>query len=178
MPFGMTNTHSTFMRVITQVLRPFMGKFLVVYLDDILIYSKNQEQHLDHLHQVCGVLRKEQLYAIPKKCASFTNKVIFLRFVVSSEGVSADPEKVRAIKEWPESQSIKDVRSFHGLATFYRSFFKKFSTIMAPITDCLKSGEFSWSKRATKAFQEIKPKMIEAPVLRLLDFSKVFESGM
>ena len=98
------------------------------------------------------MLRKEQLYANPKKCVFLTNKVIFLGFVVFSKGVSAGPEKIKAIKEWPEPQSIRDVTNFHGLATFYQRFIKGFSTIMALITDCLKSGEFNWLKRATKAF--------------------------
>ena len=124
---------------------------------------------------MCGVLRKEQLFANSKKCVFLTNKVIFLESVVSSEGVSADPEKVRCIEEWPEPRSIRDVRSFHGLATFYRRFIKGFSTIIASITDYLKSDKFSWSKRATKIIQEIKQKMIEVPVLRLPNFSKVFE---
>jgi len=143
MPFGLTNAPSTFMRVMTQALRPFMGKFLIVYFDDILIYSKNQEQYLDHLRQVCGVLRKEQLYANLKKCVFLTNKVIFLGFVVCSKGVSVDPEKIRAIEERPEPQSIRDVRSFHGLAIFYQQLIKGFSMIMALITDCLKSDEFN-----------------------------------
>jgi len=124
---------------------------------------------------VCGVLRKEQLYANPKKFVFLTNKVIFLGFVVSLNGVSADLEKIRAIEKWSEPQSIRDVRSFHEIVTFYRRFIKGFSTIMTPITDCLKSDEFNWSKRASKALQEIKQKMIEALVLRLSDFSKVIE---
>ena len=124
MPFSLSNAPSTFMRMMTQVLRPFIGKFVVIYFDDILIYSKSTKQHLDHLTQVCVVLRKESLYANPKKCTFLTDQVIFLRVVVSSQGVSADPDKIKAIVEWPEPCSIREVRSFHGLATFYRHFFE------------------------------------------------------
>ena len=115
------------------------------------------------------------MYANLKKCSFFTDSVIFLGFVVSSKGVSTDPQKVKAIVDWPEPKNIHEVCSFHRLATFYRRFIRGFSTIMAPIIDCMKQGEFQWSNAAGKAFQEIKKKMTEALVMRLLDFDTVFE---
>ena len=174
-PFTLSNASSTFMRVMTQVLKPFMGKFLVVYFDDILIYLKSREQHLDHLTQVCTTLRKESLYGNLKKCSFFTDKVVFLGFIVSSEGVSADPQKVQAIVDWPEPKNIHEILNFHGFASFYCRFIKEFSTITSPITDCMKQGEFVWTKTATKAFSEVKQTMTVAPVMRLPDFTKPFE---
>ena len=175
MPFGLSNAPSTFMRVMNQVLKPFMGKFLVVYFDDILIYSKSREQHLDHLTQVCITLRKESLYGNLKKCSFFAYKVIFLGFIVSSERVFADPQKVQVIVDRPEPKNIHEIQSFHGLTSFYHRFIKGFSTIMSPITDCMKQGGFIWTKAATKAFNEVKQKMTEAPVMCLPNFTKPFE---
>ena len=122
MPFGLSNAPSTFMHLMSEVLRPYIGHFLVIYFDDILIYSHSQEDHLDHLRQVCTTLRSKNLFANLRKCHFMTNSVTFLRYVVSSQGVAMDPEKVKAILNWPEPTNLHEVRSFHGLATFYRRF--------------------------------------------------------
>ncbi|KAK8923695.1 hypothetical protein KSP39_PZI019139 [Platanthera zijinensis] len=175
MPFGLSNAPSTFMRVMTQVLRPYMGKFLVVYFDDILVYSQTQAAHLDHLRLLFGALRQEKLYVNLKKCAFLSESVHFLGFIISSTGVSVDPEKVKSIRDWPVPKNIHEARSFHGLATFYRRFVQGFSSIMAPFTSCLKKGEFQWTPAATRAFEEIKERLTTAPVLRLPDFSRAFE---
>jgi hypothetical protein len=175
MPFGLSNASSTFMRIMTQVFQPFIGKFLVVYFDDILIYSKTKEDHILHLQQVMRVLRQDKFYVNMKKCSFMTPRVVFLGFVDSSKGVEPDIEKLKAILEWPEPSNLHEARSFHGLAIFYRRFIRHFSTIMTPIKDCMKRGQFSWTGAASKAFKEVKKLMTEAPVLRLPDFSKAFK---
>lgn len=174
MPFGLSNAPSTFMRFMTEVLKSFLGSFVVVYFDDILIYSKSEKEHLVHLRQVMGALRKEKLFINLKKCSFLCKKVVFLGFVISAEGLQADPEKVQAVKEWPIPQSMGEVRSFHGLALFYRRFIRNFSSIMSPITECLKRTAFEWPNSAQKAFEDIKKLMTEAPVLTLPDFEKLF----
>ncbi|WJZ85709.1 hypothetical protein VitviT2T_005229 [Vitis vinifera] len=156
MPFGLTNAPSTFMRIMTQVLKPFIGRFVVVYFDDILIYSRSYEDHEEHLKQVMRTLRAEKFYINLKKCTFMSPSVVFLGFVVSSKGVETDPEKIKAIVDWPVPTNIHEVRSFHGMATFYRRFIRNFSSIMAPITECMKPGLFIWTKAANKAFEEIK----------------------
>jgi len=112
------------MRLMNHVLRAFIGKFVVVYFDDILIYSKNLNEHLDHLCNVLSVLRNEQLYANLKKCTFCMEKIVFLGYVVTAHGIEMDEEKVKAIRDWPIPKSVSEVRSFHGLVSFYRRFVK------------------------------------------------------
>ncbi|KAI4320605.1 hypothetical protein MLD38_034066 [Melastoma candidum] len=176
MPFGLTNAPSTFMRLMNHVLRAYIGKFVVVYFDDILIFSKNEQDHVNHLRSVLEALRHEKLYANLKKCEFFLESVVFLGFVVSSRGVEVDEEKVRAIREWPTPTTISEVRSFLGLAGFYRRFVRDFSTIASPLTDIIKKEVgFRWGTEQEKAFKTLKEKLSSAPLLMLPDFSKPFE---
>ena len=152
MPFGLTNAPNTFMRLMNHVLRAFIGRFVVVYFDDILIYSKDLNQHVAHLKSVLDVLRTEKLYANFKKCTFCTDKLVFLGFVVSADGIQVDEEKVRAIREWPSPTSVSNVRSFHGLASFYRRFVKDFSTLAAPLTEVIKKDVgFRWGEEQERA---------------------------
>ncbi|CAH9055301.1 unnamed protein product [Cuscuta europaea] len=175
MPFRLTNAPSTFMRLMNQVLHPFIGFFVVVYFDDIFIYSKTKEEHLKHLREVLQVLQENQLYVNLKKCMFCINQLLFLGFVIGKNGVHVDDEKVRAIRDWPAPKSVSEVRSFHGLAAFYQRFVRDFSTITAPITDCLKKGKFCWGLELEQSFALIKEKLCTAPVLALPDFDKIFQ---
>jgi hypothetical protein len=141
MPFGLTNAPSTFIRLMNHALRAFLGRFVVVYFDDILVYSKSLDEHIEHLHCVLPVLRKQKLYANLKTCSFCLDKVVFLGYLVSEKGLAVDEEKVKAIKEWPTPKSITEVRSFHGLASFYLRFVKDFSTLAAPLTEVIKKNE-------------------------------------
>ena len=175
MPFGLTRAPSTFMRLMNEVLRPFLGKFVVVYLDDILIYSRELGEHLDHLRQLFEVLRKQRLYGKLEKCSFLLPDVSFLGYITGRTGVKVDPNKVKAIQDWPVPTILTQVRSFHGLASFYRRFIRNFSSIMIPITECTKKVKIEWTIEAQKTFENIKEHMCRAPVLKLPDFTKPFE---
>ncbi|KAL0290052.1 UNVERIFIED_CONTAM: Retrovirus-related Pol polyprotein from transposon gypsy [Sesamum calycinum] len=118
------------------------GKVVVVYFYDILIYSRTLEEHVTHLKQVLEVLRKEKLFENLQKCDFCTNKVVFLSFVVSGERITVDEKKIKAIRDWPTPTTIGEVRSFHGLPSFYKQFVKDFSTIAAPLNELKKNVPF------------------------------------
>ncbi|KAK1596217.1 hypothetical protein QYE76_018556 [Lolium multiflorum] len=149
---------------------------VVVYFDDILIYSKNLEDHVQHVREVLCILRHEKLFANLPKCHFAQNKLVFLGFVVSANGIEVDSSKVEAIHNWPTPTNVGQVRSFHGLAGFYRRFVKDFSTIACPLNELTKKNvPFVWGKAQQNAFDELKKRLTEAPLLALPDFSKTFE---
>lgn len=158
-----------------QALRPFIGRFGVIYFDDILIFSSSIAEHADHLHQVLQVLRVEKLFAAQHKCEFGVSHVLFLGYIVSDKGLSVDHSKIEAVKSWPTPNNVLEVRSFHGLASFYRQFIHYFSSIMAPITNCMREGKLVWTTEAAQAFEIIKAKLTTAPILVLPDFNSIFE---
>ncbi len=176
MPFGLTNAPSTFMRLMNEVLKEFIGKFVIVYLDDILVFSKTREELIIHLNLVLKKLYDEKLLINLKKCFFMKEELIYLGFVISQEGLKMDPEKIKAITDWPSPRNIFEVRSFHGLASFYRKFIRNFSGICAPILDTVKKEKqpFKWTVAVEKGFKLLKEKITEKLVLALPDFRKIF----
>ncbi|GJR60247.1 coiled-coil domain-containing protein SCD2 isoform X1 [Tanacetum coccineum] len=175
MPFGLSNAPSTFMRLMNHVLKPLLGSFIVVYFDDILVYSRTTDEHQSHLSQLFKVLDQERLYGNSEKCEFFSNQVTFLGYLVSAQGIQVDEKKVQAIRDWPVPQSIQQVRSFHGLASFYRRFIKNFSTIVSPMTEVTRFKTFTWTPQAQRDFDEIKQQLSSTSVLALPYFHEVFE---
>lgn len=175
LPFGLCNAPSTFMSMMHTVLRPFLDKFVIVFLDDILVYSKTPAEHLAHLEQVLSVLAANRLYAKPSKCTIASSTVDFLGHTLTPQGVAVDQRKVDAVQKWPEPANVHDVRSFLGLVGFYRRFIKKFSFIAAPLTDLTKASRtWSWSDDHRIAFEHLKQSLISAPVLIVPDMTKPF----
>ena len=175
MPFGLCNAPATFQRAMNQMLREGMDKYVLVFLDDILIYSRTLEEHIQHIRAVLDRLRSEKFFGRLMKCDFFRTEVEYLGFDVGANGIKPSLSKVKAILEWPEPENVTDVRSFLGLCSFYRKFIRWFSELAAPLTDLTKKDRvFVWSDEADKAFNRLKTAMVTAPVLQLPDFNREF----
>jgi hypothetical protein len=176
MSFGLTNAPAYFMYLMNSVFMPELDKFVVVFLDDILIYSADEEEHAKHLHVVLQRLREHKLYAKFSKCEFWLTTVKFLGHTISSDGISVDPSKVQEVMDWKPPTSVHQIRSFLGLAGYYRRFIPDFSKIAKPMTDLLKKGvKFQWTDRCQSAFQQLRQLLTSAPVLAQPDHSKSFD---
>eukprot|EP00055_Hartaetosiga_balthica_P017772 m.122942 g.122942 ORF g.122942 m.122942 type:complete len:966 (+) comp9398_c1_seq1:1052-3949(+) len=177
LPFGLCNAPASFQRLMNDGLREFLDKFVIVYLDDILIYSPSFEEHQEHVRLVLDRLREMELYCKPSKCDFGLTSVEFVGHIVAHNEVRMDPKKLTAVKEWPEPKDIKQLRSFLGFCNFYRRFIKSFASIAEPLTDLLRKNgkEFKWMERQQVSFVKLKEEMTSAPVLCIPDARKPFQ---
>ncbi|GKB43833.1 putative nucleotidyltransferase, ribonuclease H, partial [Tanacetum coccineum] len=168
MPFGLTNAPAVFMDLMNRVFHEYLDKFVIVFIDDILVYSKTREEHEDHLRIVLEILRQKKLYAKFSKCDFWLGQVAFLGHIVSADGISMDPAKVEAITKWPRPTTVTEVRSFLGLAGYYRRFVEGFSLLALPLTKLMRKGEkFVWNEEREKSFEELKRRLVSSPILTL-----------
>jgi hypothetical protein len=176
MSFGLTNAPAYFMNLMNKVFMKFLDKFVVVFIDDILVYSKTEEEHAEHLRLVLGTLHEHQLYAKFSKCEFWLKEVGFLGHVISAGGVSVDPLKITSILERKAPTNPTEVQAFLGLAGYYRKFVEGFSSIARPLTQLLqKDKKFEWTAKCEESFQELKKRLMSAPILTMPDITKSFD---
>lgn len=174
MPFGLCNAPATFQALMNQVFEPFLRKFILVFFDDILVYSPSWEIHKENLKTTLDTLRKHELYAKRSKCSFGQEQIEYLWHIISGNGVSTNPIKIESMVNWPKPSNIKSLRGFLGLTGYYRKFVKGYEMISKPLTRLLKKDTFVWNEEATKAFEALKRAMTTTPVLVLPDFTKTF----
>ncbi|GJV35473.1 putative mitochondrial protein [Tanacetum coccineum] len=174
MPFRLTNAPSIFQALMNDVFKDYLRKFVLVFFDDILIYSKSISEHVEHLATILTTMRQNKLFSKKTKCVFGTSQVEYLGHVIFTQGVATNPSKIVAMKNWPTPMNIKQLRGFFGLTGYYRKFIKSFASLSKPLTQLLKKGAFKWSKEAHNSFKTLKLAMTQAPVLALLDFTKLF----
>eukprot|EP00253_Pinus_taeda_P006262 PITA_06262 len=173
LPFGLTNAPTTFMCLMNAIFHPYLDQFMLIFIDDILIYSRTIEEHQEHLRVVLQTLREHQLYAKFSKCDFFKSEIQYLGHVITKDGIVVDPEKIKAIMEWPVPKDVADVRSFMGLAGYYRRFVEGFSKVAFPITSLQKKGKlFHWTPNCQKSFEQLKHLLTTAPILSIVDPNK------
>ncbi|KAL9263119.1 Retrovirus-related Pol polyprotein from transposon 297-like protein [Drosera capensis] len=171
MPFELTNAPTVFMDLMDRVFKSYLDRLVVVFIDDILIYSRTPQVDENHLRITLETLRTNQLYAKFKKCEFWVREVTFLGHLISGEGVQVDPKKSEAVMEWTRLTNIAEVRSFLGLAGYYQSFVEGFSKIAGSLSNLTrKTTKFEWTERCEKAFQELKTRLTSAHILTLHDF--------
>ncbi|RYC80447.1 hypothetical protein BFJ63_vAg16669 [Fusarium oxysporum f. sp. narcissi] len=176
MPFGLANAPATFQHYIHQALQGLVDTICVVYLDDILVFSKTREDHTIHLKQILDRMKAAELYAKPSKCSFYQDRVEFLGFILTTEGVEMDPERIRTIVEWPEPTTYREIQVFLGFCNFYRRFIYGYSKVTAPLTALLKGsqkgrkpGSVRLDDRERQAFRALIAEFGKAPVLRHFD---------
>ena len=175
MPFGLTNAPATFQRLMDRILRPFINNFVVVYLDDITIYSKTFEQHLEHVQSVFQTLREANLKLNLEKCYFFLNNIKFLGHEIGKDGIKIDQRLTNKVKNFPTPTTLRQLRGFLGLASYYRRFIQGFSKIAKPLNQLLKKNEpFNWTTVHEEAFMSLKQHLITSPVLQYPKFDQPF----
>jgi len=176
MPFDVTNAPGVFMDYMNRVFHPYLDSFVVVFIDDILVYSKTREDHEEHLRIVLHTLRDRQLYAKLSKFEFWLEKVSFLGHVLSQGGIAVDPSKIEVVLEWKSPKSIFEIRSFLSLVGYYRRFIEGFSKLALPLTKLTCKGQaFVWDTQCEHSFQTLKEKLTITPVLVLPNPRKPFE---
>jgi len=175
MSFGLTNAPAYFMYLMNKVFMEFHDKFVVVFIDDILVFSKTELEHAEHLRLVLQKLREHKLYAKRSKCEVWLKEVSFLGHIVSNGGIAVDPSKVKDVLDWKPPTDVSGIRTFLGLAGYYRRFIEGFSKLAKPMTALLeKNAKFVWSEKCQENFEDLKRRLTTAPVLVLPDLSKNF----
>ena len=172
-PFGLTNAPAIFMNLMNKIFMPYLDKFVIVFIDDILVYSKDKAEHAKHLKIVLQTLREHQLYAKFSKCEFWLDQVEFLGHVISKDGIAVNPTKVASVLEWKSPTNGKQIRGFLGMAGYYRRFIEGFSKIAGPMTKLLrKNTPFVWTEQCEQSFQTLKQKLTTSPVLAVPETGK------
>lgn len=179
---GLSNAPAVFAKTMAHIFKPFINKFVLIYLDDILVYSKTEEEHYEHLRQVFETLRQYKLYCKPHKCQFMKEEVAYLGHVVTRDGVKPDPKKIAAVDGWVVPKTVKQLRSFLGFANYFRKFIQGYSRMVSPLTDLTKNVckkfqniTHKWTPKCQESFEAVKYALTHAPVLTMPDFTKPFE---